>query len=1383
MKKRDLFLTGFMMLALPASVMAQVTETTVVRTKDDAKVMFEQRFEASEGKDAEAAWQEWSTTPVDTMYSLTYIGHVGSESNLAIYGADSAKYKMRFVKDSTIYMLNGVMTTDDAGDIKKGYFDADDYTLVFDDGKDVERNEVFESYGENGGKYYFQYWSDNAKGSANYDNTNSRTPNYRRNLFVRGIDVEENSSYRFTAYVKVNPKGTAKPTFYADVMRGYFHSEKPFTMGYVNDNDHLQYNTEFVFSKEDFENDKWEKVTFMTYYLNDSIADGYCYTQYWWAGGSEWSFRPSDDALAAAGLELKAGDSLKHVIQPDKFFVRLSFASDSAYFSVDNISLTKSWIGGVEYHNDMIRVDFGYETNLKQLAIDAGKNSFVNAIELGGEYFDVIGYRSANGKYYNIPINSAEYHDDGYMYMWTKPSYQGGKYIVNKFDVYDSIFVSFRNPDTKELRLNYSGSKFPMALDTAWIKAGKKVHDFSNEIATPNPNIGKGVYSMKNLPPVITALEYEKGSFQLDGTINEMRFEFSRPVTIDPAAGASSAEALLMVEKNGVKEFWIPSATEAGADADSVLVFKRQAADISKNPRLDGDYVFTLANIRGYGTDYAQNTSIDYSFGETVMATPLASVTFDDYDDGSYTTDLSTLGIEGISGFRCAAKIKSFSGLYEKALMWGLYGVSTGAEPDATSAKSCNLYYTFEVEEDGPVALAFGVTGCNKSSWNDDANMTVFIYDANNKEMAKQENGGSGIKVDEGGNVEAVKEYTIAANLPAGTYKLALSLPNEGSWGGGHQGGKVLYYINIQSNFTNGYPYVNSLNNAIEAIEANFELVNDEPYKYSGAAYDSTFKVYDQYVSFTDTKPSRYTAVTDSLNKANDVLKARLKVVDGMWNEYNALESKLEVYADSISDADGVEYNLTAAYLAAEQLLADNADYECWDKTDAQIDSVKNLFINAGKALDARKALTDSYFTTMDAADAILSDDGSLKTIDEFEALMFAYDAASLISDNNQVETISDEDFKSSIDDVSNAIKAYNGYIAAAAATTVRLKALAELAEKVEADFGEESTIIEQAKSAAFDNDGLAEILMSGIKVAIYKDLAAGTGESEYDFTSFIKNYNLYATIGDVIDLSSKELPGARNDAALKGANNPGYQIMKVGHQWGQDKLGKNCWVLLLDQDYDDVFPGWTVKSYITGSHSMVTPDPTATQDYSYLSEGMSIFDGAVTMDWNSKAELKTSLEDLPTGTYNLGVTLVNVDASSSVQTSLTVAAGDTTITYTRTEDGSNIAAACNEIPVTDGKMSIDLILASNDGGSKADDFTLTFIPSDTFNYGDLVAEEQAKLNNLILFVDGQEVAPASVEYTTLSGIPVTAPQAGQILIQTVTFADGTVENKTVIIK
>ena len=1364
MKKRDLFLTGIIALALPVSVMAQqqeVVETTPTRTKDDAKVMFEQRFEASDGKDGDAAWQEWSTTPVDSMKTITYIGHVGSESSLKIYTDDSSKYKMRFVKDSLIYMKNGVMATDDAKDIAAGSFDYDDATLVFDDGKDAERNEAFEEYGENGGKYYFQYWSDNAKTAQNYDNDNGRVPNYRRNLFVRGLNIEDNSSYRLTAYVKVLQKGSKKPTFYADVMRGYFHSEKPFTMGYVNDNNNLQYNTEFVFSKDDFDNDKWEKITFMTYYLNDSIADGYCYTGYWWAGGSEWSFRPSDDALAAQGLKLNAGDSLKHVIQPDKFFVRLSFATDSAFYSVDNISLTKSWIGGVEYVNDMIRVDFGYETNLKQLAIDAGKNSFVNAIELGPEYFEVIGYRKASGKWYTIPINSAEYHDDGYMYMWTKPSIINGKYTPNKFEVYDSVLVSFKNPDEKVLKLVYSGSKFPMALDTAWIKAGKKVHDFSNEIATPNPNIGKGVYSMKNLPPVVTKLELEKGSFHLDGQTTEIGFEFSRPVMIDPSKGSLSEDALLMVEKDGVKEFWIPESANPEAEADSVLVFKRQASDIADNPTLDGDYVFTLANIRGYGTDYAPNTSIDYSFGETVMATDIADIDFADYEESDgYTTDVASLGIAGFSGYRCAAKIKSFTGAYEKGLMWGLYGVGTGAEPDGTGAKSCNLYYTFEAKEDGAMSISFGLTGCQKGSWNDDANILIKLLNSEGKEVASSDHGATGFKPEEGGKVDEVKDYSISANLTAGTYKLAIALPKEGSYGGGHQGGKILWYLSIKSNFTLGYPYVNSLNNAIAALDKNFEKVDDAPEQYSGDVYDAQKAIYDSYKNFTDTKPSRYNIVTDSLNNANNTLKARFNVVDGMWNEYNALSDKLDAYQDSISNADGVDYNLTSAWNDADELIDEYDGFECYDQTDAVIDSIKGLFVQAGKDLDARKDLTDSYFKAVEDADAILTDQNALTSIDEYKELEDMYLAAVEITNNGILETISDDDLKSAVDNVKSAIADYNGYIAAAQATTVRIKSLARLAKKVEADFGDATSEIEsRIAGIAFDDVALAEALKSAIKAAIYTKIAEdGELDDTLDLSGFIRNFNLYSP--------------ATND-----------QVEKYYYQWGTPN---DRWKAKAGES-ETLFPGWKVNP--NGGNVHIGSEATAWDDTK-----LPIFDAYLAMDWGAYVSMSQTVQDLPVGIYQIGVGF-----------NVCIEAGDKKHTFSATTKDSvysilapmNIGSDTHTRPAepnlwldsvlvdtvgTDVTLAIKMVNVNS--WAMIDNFAMFLLekPVDGIDYAKLAAEEKAKFNTILSFVDEFEAPDVKVEYTTLDGILVPAPKPGQILIRIVTI-NGKSEASTVIIK
>jgi hypothetical protein len=121
---------------------------------------------------------------------------------------------------------------------------------------------------------------------------------------------------------------------YADVMRGYFHAEKPFSMGLEDDGNNMKYKTTYSYEKrgwgEPTSDDpdpftgEWEKVTFMTYYLNDSVAEAYTYyDSYQWA--DDWRWRPSDDELTALGKTLKEGDSLNYIVQPDKFFVRLAF--------------------------------------------------------------------------------------------------------------------------------------------------------------------------------------------------------------------------------------------------------------------------------------------------------------------------------------------------------------------------------------------------------------------------------------------------------------------------------------------------------------------------------------------------------------------------------------------------------------------------------------------------------------------------------------------------------------------------------------------------------------------------------------------------------------------------------------------------------------------------------------------------------------------------------------------------------------------------------------------------------------------------------------------------------------------------------------------------
>ncbi|MBO7293838.1 MAG: hypothetical protein J6U65_00310, partial [Bacteroidaceae bacterium] len=89
-----------------------------------------------------------------------------------------------------------------------------------------------------------------------------------------------------------------------DLMRGFYNSEKQFSMtGEMNSG-------EFKLEKKTFQTDRWERVTMMSYYQNDSVANRYMYQAgYWWSD----SWRRTID-----------GQEYNMIVQPDQYFVRLA---------------------------------------------------------------------------------------------------------------------------------------------------------------------------------------------------------------------------------------------------------------------------------------------------------------------------------------------------------------------------------------------------------------------------------------------------------------------------------------------------------------------------------------------------------------------------------------------------------------------------------------------------------------------------------------------------------------------------------------------------------------------------------------------------------------------------------------------------------------------------------------------------------------------------------------------------------------------------------------------------------------------------------------------------------------------------------------------------
>lgn len=1331
---------GLLLAAVPVSA-----DDRPASQPNDAKEIFSMDFEPTqEGMTAEQAWEEWQTLVHDSITNVKYyhIRKIGDSGTGAYSDFSDSIFYIETDKDTLIYMKNGVVTTD--ADLRAFQYD----TYKVDKDASPERSAIFDQYAENGGDYIFRYTSgkvvekddEHPWGAESANSWNEYykgvTANYRRNLFIRGIDVEDNTSYRVTVFLKVKSFGQTKPKFHLDMMRGYFNSEKPFSMGYVsNDKDKhpYEYNNAFekVMEDKDFTGE-WQKVTFMTHYLNDSIADRYMYTAgYYWNNG--WTLHtPERD--------------FNYIQQPDNFFVRLAFVSDSTNYYVDNLTITKSSIAGIEHVDDMIRVDFGFDTNLKNLAEAAYAKTGINAIELPGDYFSVYGYYADgdDSGWWPIEIASAEYHHDGYMYMWSK-DIEGEK---NPFSNYDSVLVSFTNPaDKADLCLKYTGTLFPNAIDSMWIKDGKKLTGFSNELSKLNPNIhynqfGEYVYSMKNLPPVMTQPEYERGSFQLDGSIRSMSFKFSRADLMDDlAAGESSDYALLKVEKAGVTEFWLPT-----ANADSVLTFTRQD---KYNTPLAGDYTFTLVSIKGIATNYAPNDVINYSFGEvSVPAGVLDMVTFAGREATKFTTESNVTA--GFTSEYCTSKIADFKGLYSKGLMWGLYGVNNGAENNET--KCAKLFYDFIVPEAADYVITYGMTGCQKGSYNDDCREVTYLINPDGSKTTLRDRGSSGFKPEEGGEITEVSNDTLNATLIAGSYRLVFSLPNEGSYGGSHKGGKILWYLNIAkkgvelpASVSIGYPYLSSLQKSLGALTSLLEKCEDNADDYTGSVYDATKAKYNEYKDFTDTKPSSYNAVIAELNTAIKAQNDRNALVEQMRKDNDAAIDTIALYDDD----DLIEFQDLAAYIALVDLSAEVETLKANAMTDDSIKGVSKQIKDAIATLDARRKLINDFAAQL-AKTKTLIDSKKFESAQVYADMVAAYEA----NVDFDVVGTSDADLTAAKKAVADATLAYDSYVSGVESSTVRVKALVALATAQGVEFPEanKADIEERVANLVSDDVEIAEIYKSAIKIAILNALAEGNiaEGAPIDMTSFIRNFNMYTA------------------ATVKSDENPAGELEKFSYyNWGTRK-NEDRWHLRVTNN-TTAFPGWKITA--NGGNAHVGSETT-----DWREAKAPVFDAYLGLDWSTAVTIAQEVTNLPAGLYELGAGY-NYDQDAGNQTVTFAQAGDSVYSLTPAVKADKAPDAANafvdSIAVTDGKISINLSVPSFNSWVRLDNWSLKLKAKiDGVDYAAAAAEEQTNLNALLTFVDAEAEAVA-VSYYSIDGIQIDAPKAGAIVIKVTEFANG----------
>ena len=1364
MKRRVILISALLLVGVTAFAQPNLDDPR------SAKTVYMQDFEQS--------WEDFSTTVIDRIDQIQYYTKSGtSNGNNFKPWEDPSWQKGPIRTDSIIEIYQGNMVVCDLRESRNGseIWGDDNPSSVAIVGHDDDDRYQFEQFGEEdkGGYSYFQFTSDTVIKINSYGAySNLLAARYRRNLNIHLIpgNIQANSSYRLTFYVKAktlpgHENYVATPTVYADLMRGYPHADKPLSMGYVaNSSEHpYEYNKTFEYTKNDFyadnDWDNWEKVTFMTYYTNDSIADNYFFSDgYWWAEDT-WTWKQG-----SVGNDFPY--DLNYIVQPNKYYIRLGFPADYTVYSVDNISLTNSWIAGCDYYGDKMRIDFGYQTNLARLVAEEKARTNMNCLQLDNQYLTIWGLKRGfdendPSSWLQIPLRSVEYHADGYMYAFTDQYQVGGVDSYYMFGDYDKVLVSFQNPQNDpSLTLTYTDTPFPKGDDMEWIRNGKIVPDFVNEVATPNPSsmIWSGVYSICDIPPVMQKAPFEDGSFGLE-SVNELRFKFSREVLIDNRQSTSKAIAYVGDER------WLLS----WSATDSMLVMSRdidkffdENANANVTASLAGNYEIAIYNIYGKNTDKGADVKVHYHFGAYERNPVISTLVQTDWRNDGNDINSVPIGMhiwDGVTDFENGRGDGTNRNTKSR-----LYYTS----PETSNDVDCGMYFSARGSSDGG-HLYYGYDDYNlymtpgtyalsfRAAYWDGSQIpvTISVFPKNASDNPQLS------PVDES-QKNMIGTFTPTINAPSS--KIQINTFPYGSWDNSeytflftiydadyyvlewvsecgkssfskNYGGCLMSNFNLSriSGVLNSYVY--GLLRAIDAAEIIAEKAELEQSKYGGYALDMLRAQINDYKVFSGTAPSQWTEAKSVVDTYAKWVKERRDTIDAFYDKVN--EARVKYYS---LDANNTLLDVACELRAKIDTASSAVLFPITQKYGYELDAYINDLDALMAALDDRVGMNEKLIELITEAqqyvnEAIRSD------YDEYSVLcgvlpeVMSLDLTAATDDQVTVEYIK----------LLQATSLYASKLSGWQGITKRIKGLRLLAQELGSDVANNKALNQIVDSLQVDDDNIAEIYRTAIKLAIYEKLATYSDQFDggFDVTPLLKNYNLYATVNSpVVDRSDLQIStfGIQYNER-KGEKYPESSIMKIKYEFGQDIFDKNIWVLMFDTAYSDVFPGWSVKSMTSGSYGeygMATPDPTVKHGktmYSYLSVGASLFDGALSLDWNSKAELQTVVEGLPVGIYSLSVQLTELSATNSVGTSLSVTTrvgnDSMTLTTEATNDGARTLTV-DDITVEDGMMDIDLLLQSDDGFSQADNFTLTFRPDGNFYYWSAIDEVRNELTALL---------------------------------------------------
>lgn len=544
---------------------------------------------------------------------------------------------------------------------------------------------------------------------------------------------------------------------------------------------------------------------------------------------TEWTTYSKEGEITAQQAGPNGNGGLMHSIA---FNLSKDRANDVDFF-FDNIKFEVFKLGTVaEFSNDVVMIDFGFDTNIPELVKNSGKPR----IMFPANCADV----KVNGE--SVAVASVEGFADGRFYIFLEEA-------VNDDD---EVLVSFNNPADLALHLIYTSGP------------GGDIKNISDLVASYNSDVEDNEgYPYVFVTPVVIKADPEDGSFNLPNSIKDFKVTFDKPVDCEAIEAKLDKEYLVKRPSQGFADF---------------ITFSRTSNDDLKTDQ----YTLHITKI------YPEMRLADEIYGDTVYTINVGKVVIDPNDvpadllpdyfaqagsgtipEGWFVKFGNEERPSQTSGLGSGSRMMDFGagGDFTKGLYfregYAEYGSTPGYELALEADKRYNISFTTAMWKDNGTKLRFEVLN--------EAGEVQFVQVVDNKPNV---NGSTAA-------VNGAANYTFKF-YPEATANYILRWTSSGSETGDPAYMEVLL-ANPQVKYVPnvvGIEETQMLNNALANAKATRDGNSDE--RYAGPAYDALVRAIEKYDAEAPnyTAPSAYKSATEALEAATQAMKDHRSLCD-----------------------------------------------------------------------------------------------------------------------------------------------------------------------------------------------------------------------------------------------------------------------------------------------------------------------------------------------------------------------------------------------------------------------------------------------------------------------------------------------------------------------